>query len=408
MNQSPQQISAKAERLTDAFQRFNQLSENLSHSYQELQLKVAGLTQQLAVARTARVKTLMEKEKLADRLQQLLAALPAGVIVLNQVEQIIDCNQMAIDFLAEPLIGENWSEITQRSMMHVVDNPHERQLLNGQRISMTRSYLNHDAGQIILLSDVSELEQLQDQLNQKKHLSAMGEMVASMAHQVRTPLSTAILYASQMNKPAVSETSRIKFSGKILERLHYLERQVNDMLVFAKEGRLTMEAFSLATLLFRIEESMAETSAKQRVDFELMNQVTVDEMLGNEDALFGALVNILNNAVEASHGVGKISMSVTQLSESTISIQIIDNGSGMDERTLERLFEPFFTTKVKGTGLGLAVVDSVIRAHSGSIKCESEMHQETRFTITLPCVNQYKTALSSHSQPISRIENETV
>jgi two-component system sensor histidine kinase FlrB len=171
--------------------------------------------------------------------------LPAAVIVLNDDDQVVDCNTVAINYLSDPLIGQNWFDVVQRSLITVFDNPHERQLRNGKRVSLTRNELNNDSGQIILLSDVSELRSLQDTVNQQKHLSAMGEMVASMAHQVRTPLSTAILYASQMNKVAVTDNSRIKFSNKILERLHFLERQVNDMLIFAKEGRLAMDVFSL-------------------------------------------------------------------------------------------------------------------------------------------------------------------
>ncbi len=132
---------------------------------------------------------------------------------------MVDCNALAIQYLAEPLLGQPWLDIVQRSLLGVFDNPQERQLNNGTRVSISTNELNPEAGRIILISEVSEIRLLQDKLNQQKHLSAMGEMVASMAHQVRTPLSTAILYASQMNKERVSDNCRIKFSKKILERL---------------------------------------------------------------------------------------------------------------------------------------------------------------------------------------------
>lgn len=384
----------KAEKLTDAFQLFNELSQNLSDSYQELQKQVATLNGELAAARTERLKTLIEKEKIAGRLQQILGALPAGVIVLNEENRIVDCNAIAISYLGEPLIGQFWSDVVQRSLISVFDNPHERQLRNGKRVSITRNQLNNEAGQIILLSDVSELRSLQDMVNQQKHLTSMGEMVASMAHQVRTPLSTAILYASQMNKSTVTDTRRIKFSNKILERLHFLERQVNDMLIFAKEGRLAMEAFSLKLLLVRVNDNMQDMVKAESLEFQMINDVQVDEMLGNEDALLGALMNLLNNAIEVLEGEGIISVRVKQIDPVSIQIQIQDNGSGIDETTRQRLFEPFYTTKIKGTGLGLAVVDSVVRAHSGAIKCESHPQSGTTFTLRLPCVNQYVTSLS--------------
>ena len=394
MNTPANSQTLKAERLTDAFQLFNELSQNLSDSYQGLQAQVVTLSKELTAARTERLKTLIEKEKLADRLQQMLAALPAAVIVLNAKNQVVDCNDIATNYLGEPLIGQSWSDVVQRSLIAVFDNPHERQLRNGTRVSLTQNALNNESGQIILLSDVSELRSLQDMVNQQKHLSAMGEMVASLAHQVRTPLSTAILYASQMNKASVSDNHRIKFSNKILERLHYLERQVNDMLVFAKEGHLTMDVFSLQSLLKRISENMQDTTAANDVTFTISNEVQADVMLGNEDALLGAIMNLLNNAVEAQINGGTVAMQLKQIDQSSLQIQIQDKGTGMDKDTKQRLFEPFYTTKVKGSGLGLAVVDSVVRAHSGSVQCESALGQGTLFTLQLPCVNQYITSLS--------------
>jgi len=408
MNTPVNPQTLKAERLTDAFQLFNELSQNLSDSYLGLQTQVATLSKELAAARTERLKTLIEKEKLAGRLQQILAALPAAVIVLNAENQVVDCNQIAINYLGEPLIGQIWTDVVQRSLISVFDNPHERQLRNGIRVSLTKSVQSNEAGQIILLSDVSELRSLQDMVNQQKHLSAMGEMVASMAHQVRTPLSTAILYASQMNKLSVPDTSRIKFANKILERLHYLERQVNDMLIFAKEGRLEMGVFSLQEFLRKVKENMQDMTATSNLNFIINNDVQVDEMLGNEDALLGAIMNLLNNAVEAQMDEGQISMLVNQLDQTSLQIQIQDNGSGIDGEIKQRLFEPFYTTKVKGTGLGLAVVNSVIRAHSGSIQCESEEGKGTVFTLLLPCVNQYSTTLSENGYHEMENSYETV
>jgi len=398
MNNLSNSQNLKTEKLTDAFQLFNELSQNLSDSYLGLQTQVATLSKELSSARTERLKTLIEKEKLADRLQQILAALPAAVVVLNASNQVVDCNSMAIQYLGEPLIGQDWSEVVQRSLISVFDNPHERQLRNGTRVSITQNVLNNETGQIILLSDVSELRSLQDMVNQQKHLSAMGEMVASMAHQVRTPLSTAILYASQMNKDLVPDESRIKFSNKILERLHYLERQVNDMLIFAKEGRLAMDVFSLQHFLEKVNENMQELTTSKELKFIITNDTQADVMLGNEDALLGAVMNLLNNAVEAqTEGLGVITLSLNQRDQTCLQIKIQDTGTGIDQETKQRLFEPFYTTKVKGTGLGLAVVDSVVRAHSGSIQCDSKKGSGTLFTLLLPCINQYITTLSEGS-----------
>ncbi len=402
MNTANNHQAQKTERLTDAFRLFNQLSQNLSESYQGLEAQVAKLNHELVAARNERLNTLIEKEKIAGRLQQLLAALPAGVVVLDAQGAIIDCNGHAVEFLGEPLIGLLWDDVVKRSLQQVCDSPHERQLADGRRLSIIRNYLNNESGQIILLSDISELRSLQDMLAQQKQLSAMGEMVAGLAHQVRTPLATAILYASQMNKPSLDDAKRQQFSAKILERLHHLERQINDMLVFARQGRMTMETFSLTDLLVCVKENMED----QNVEFCLKNHVQADAMLGNEGALRGALMNLLNNAVDAVNGSGKIWMTVSLQDDSCLKITIRDNGPGIDKHGLKRLFEPFYTTKVNGTGLGLAVVNSVVRAHSGSIECQSDVGKGTTFIMILPCVNQFSITLSAEKGEICDKEND--
>lgn len=393
MNSYQNQRKQKAEQLADAFRVFNELSQHLSISYQGLEEQVAKLHGELAFAHSERLKTLEEKEKLAARLGKLLAALPAGVIVLDADGKVIDCNAVAIDFLGEPLVGEDWLDVVERSLIPVFGNPHERQLSNGKRLNMTVSRDvacndSADSGQIIVLSDVSEMRNLQDMLNQQKQLSAMGEMVASMAHQVRTPLTTAILYASQMSSPALDTDKRVRFSQKILERLQYLERQVNDMLIFAKDGRLAMESFSLDELLSRLNEAVKESTGSGNIDLQIVNNAQADSLVGNENALRGALLNLLNNAIDAIGQVGRIQVLVDQLDGNNLRICIKDDGPGIDKALCQRIFEPFFTTKTSGTGLGLAVVDSVVKAHGGQVRVESVVGQGTVFTLLMPCISQ--------------------
>jgi two-component system sensor histidine kinase FlrB len=403
MNTTSLQFQQKTERLTDAFRMFNELSENLTQSYQALQEQVAQLNYQLTAARNARLATLSEKEKLANRLQQIIAALPGAVILLNAKSLVIDCNEHAIDFLGEPLIGQHWHTIMTRSLLPVADSPHERQLKDGRIVSLTRNYLSNDAEQIILLSDVSELRQLQDKLAQQKQLSAMGEMVASLAHQVRTPLATAILYASQMAQPKLIDSKRQQFSEKILERLQYLERQVNDMLIFAKQGRLAMQGFSLQQMFARVDERMETFNGV----FLLDNRVEEDCLQGNQDALQGALNNLLNNAIEA--GADMISLVAVQM-QHAIEITIQDNGPGMEAEQQAQLFEPFYTTKTHGTGLGLAVVESVVKAHKGSVRCHSELGQGCVFVLNLPILESQLGLSSLASMTVNHQENsyETV
>lgn len=380
-------ITEKTEQLTQAFHLFNDLTKNLTESYQGLEAQVTKLRQELVAAKNDRLETLVEKEKLANQLHKLLATMPAGVIVLDGADRVIDCNKVAVEFLGESLLGSLWTSIAEQHLIPVVNNPHERRLRDGRQLSINRSALGQTEGYIVLLSDVSEMRSLQDMVNQQKHLSAMGEMVASMAHQVRTPLSTAILYASQLGIEGISEKQQQKFSNKILERLQFLEGQVNDMLIFAKEGRLAMEEFSLPAMIEKITESIEEQMVMADIQFSVTDTSKISTMQGNENALRGVIMNLLNNAQQALKGKGKIQLIVKQ-QEQNLKIVVKDDGLGISKSDQERIFEPFFTTRVSGTGLGLAVVDSVMRAHGGTVQCISESGSGTEFVLTFPCSNQ--------------------
>lgn len=378
MNTKPFDFQEKTELLTDAFRLFNELSENLANSYQGLQQQVALLTQELAAARHERHNMLLDKDRLTLRLQQILSALPAAVIIVDANGLIIDCNTHASDFLGEPVLNLPWCEVMSQRLSMSRAAPLECHLADGRIVSLTLNPLGDDGEQLILLSEISELRHLQDSLAQQQHLMAMGEMVASLAHQVRTPLATAILYACHIVKPELDEGKRLEFSAKILKRLYDMERQVNDMLIFARQGHLSMQGFLLRDLLDDIQETMMEVP----ILFKLDNQAGVCHMLGHQRALRGALLNLLNNAVEANAQC--VRMTIT-LQTGTLCIEISDDGGGMPSQQRQKIFEPFFTTKSNGTGLGLAVVQGVIAAHRGSIDCDSALGVGSRFWLRLPC-----------------------
>lgn len=373
--------------LQEAFSVFNELSKTLTDSYQDLEAQVARLSEELAAARSEKLKTLTEKERLANRLERLLAAVPGGIIVIDAKGYIVDCNAVAQELLLEPLVGQIWAEIAESRMHSGSDNPHERRLKSGKYISLSTRSLSENAGHIVLLTDVSEMRNLQGLVNRKKRLSEMGEMVASLAHQIRTPLSAAVLYASNLGDRRLDTPKRERFSQKLLGSLRHLERQVNDMLVFARDGRFEMDVISIDGLLHKLAEAMDAYLGDQDIRFEITDDTDIDGLTGNQDALHGILMNLLSNAVEALDGKGFLSLRVNQLDDKSVQFTVADDGPGMPESVRNKIFEPFFTTRASGTGLGLAVVESVVQAHGGSVHCDSNPGQGTEFRVVLPLEN---------------------
>ncbi len=315
--------------LADAFTVFNQHSLQLEQSYRELEQRVMQLNGELAAARSERLQQLAEKEALADRLQTLIETLPAGVLVLDAVERVSECNRVAIEQLGGPLLGEQWSTIGTRAFCVQDSYGAEIALHDGRRLNIASCTFDSAPGRVLVLQDVTETHALQERLNRQQRLSAMGEMAASLAHQIRTPLAAAVLYSSHLAKDYLPSGDRTRFAGRLTERLGHLERLVNDMLTFARGGRGGDAQFSVRTLIAAlyqaIEPQLQAAAARWHVSDAIPNAL----LLGNQDALIGALSNLVNNSLQAApHGA--VLELRTELSDSgEITLRLRDNGPGI-------------------------------------------------------------------------------
>lgn len=146
-----------------AFALFNQVSSQLSQSYSLLEARVSELKGELAVVSAQRIAELSEKERLANRLQNLLDLLPGGVIVIDGQGLVREANPAACELLGEPLIGQLWRQVIARSFAPRKDDGHEVSLRDGRRLSIATRSLDAEPGQLVLLNDLTETRRLQDQ-----------------------------------------------------------------------------------------------------------------------------------------------------------------------------------------------------------------------------------------------------
>ncbi|MBX8598570.1 PAS domain-containing protein [Pseudomonas cichorii] len=378
--------------LEQAFSLFNQMSSQLADSYGMLETRVAELKGELAEAGVQRMQELAEKERLANRLQNLVDLLPGGVIVIDGMGVVREANPTAIELLGQPLLGMLWRHVISRCFAPREDDGHEVSLRDGRRLSIATRSLDAEPGQLVLLNDLTETRRLQEQLARHERLSSLGRMVASLAHQIRTPLSAAMIYASHLTEQELPVETQQRFAARLKERLHELEHQVRDMLVFAR-GELPLTDRLTPGELFQALQSAAQTHV-QDVAVRWQCDSIDGELLCNRDTLVGALLNLVENAVQAS--VGKTRLKIHAYSRgNTLRLCFSDNGSGMDKAALARIGEPFFTTKTTGTGLGLAVVTAVTRAHQGSVQYRSTVNRGTCAIVTLPLI-PVSALVSSH------------
>lgn len=372
--------------LEGRFDVFNQLSEQLAESYHQLQNQIQELPPEaLSVTPDRDVSSIqLENHQLTDRMDCLLQALPAGVVVLDACGVVQEYNPAAVDLLGVLKKGVVWRDVIARVFAPRYDDGHDVSLIDGRRISISTNALKGEAGQIIVLKDVTETRQLQEKLTRHQRLSGMGQMAASLAHQIRTPVASALLYTSQLSNRSNDENRVIYCADKVRQQLRHIEAMVNDMLGYSKGdmGQSRHAEFHCSALLDNVANIVsAQVEAKQGV---LNINVAADALLlGHIDELAGVLSNIVMNALQACKNDAYIVLD-SYCQEGRLILAISDNGVGIATDIQAQMFDAFVTNRSQGTGLGLAIAKQVVHAHGGHITYETELNKGTTFFISLP------------------------
>lgn len=358
-NQALTELGLDTNRLAEAFRIFNQASEELTTVYARLEGQVNALT---------------------ERMTLLLEALPAAVVVLNASGEIAEANAAAGRLFGPIAEGEAWADLERRLV--ATETPGEY-TLGQRRLAVIVTPLDSAGGRIVLLHDTTETHRLRAQAERHQRLAAMGEMAAQLAHQLRTPLAAALLYAGNLENPDLPGDTRLSIAHKTVARLKHLERLIQDTLLFARGEVLGRECFSVASLLNEIAHTCEPLAIARGAEFKIEAGALETVLNGDRKALAGALTNLVENAFQALDEGGRVVIE-TKSGDRQLLLAVRDNGRGMSAEVVGRLFQPFFTTRNDGTGLGLAIARGVIRAHGGNIDIRSEPWVGTEVLVTLP------------------------
>jgi signal transduction histidine kinase len=254
----------------------------------------------------------------------------------------------------------------------------------GVTISPIRRGNEKVSGAICLLSDLTELATLQQQVELKKHLAALGELSAGIAHEFKNALATISGYA-QMIRAEAAEGEVSDYAERILEQTRNITHVVTEFLKYARPLEISDESVALQTLVERVASDVGEGAPNVKVscDGEL------GSVAGDEGLLRQALLNLARNAAEAcgSANGGQVTLRGEIVRNGDAALQritIFDNGPGIPQAALPKLFQPFFTTKPQGTGLGLAVVQKIIVQHGGQVEARNQAEGGAAFIVTLP------------------------
>jgi two-component system, sensor histidine kinase FlrB len=359
--------------LQKAFVAFGSVSEQLAGSFDSLRTQVLQLRAELAEARAG-------KEHLAARLSALVKGLPGGVLVLDTNGLIQECNPAAGALLGEPLIAQAFTAVLARAAVSAGGAGEHTELRNGRFVNISRRGLE-SGGEVLLLADVTESHLMQVFLSRQQRLMTMGELAAGLAHQIRTPLAAALLYASQMTLPGRSAADLTRCADRTVDSLKQLDKLVNDMLAFA-HGGVAREVVSVSALLEQVAQWLKPV-LRSGIRLTIRTQAPDLKVRANAPSLVSAVLNLASNALQAATADLDLELLARRAPGGRAQIVVSDNGPGVPAHIREKIFEPFFSTRASGNGIGLAIVKSVVEAHQGSV-CLASSTGGATFVIDLP------------------------
>ena len=417
--------------LTEAFRDFNQVVDRFQQTYHSLQHKIESLDVQLERKNQQLQQQISEGENIKTFLQSILENVYTGVLAIDTTGTITLFNKAAEEitgYKKEQVLGRNYRQVfggeRQKSALYTLttgkENYHRQKrirtlddTLRDVEFSTTiiREVDGTMGGVVETFNDISEIKKLQERITQIETLAALGEMAASVAHEIRNPLGGIGGFAGLLDRQLEKNDPRRRLIKPIIEGVSRLNNIVGNLLTFTRPQKLNPVAVPLQHTLteiidfFRISLSNLDKNVDVRTSF-LQDDPTVylDQQLFQQ-----IVINLLKNAYDAMDEGGVITITTRlsmpeRLSDildedekeellrlfSTVEIDIADTGCGIEPEALGKLFNPFFTTKDDGNGLGLAIVKKILLLHRGDIGVFSIPGRGTTFTINLPLYETYE------------------
>ncbi|WP_440875605.1 sensor histidine kinase [Thalassotalea sp. PLHSN55] len=325
----------------------------------------------------------------SNQLNQIIEVMPTGMVMLDGNGIVIKVNRIASQLLDEPILGQPWFDVIKRSFKPRADDGHEVSLKNGRRVKLEITALGNQPGQLIMITDLTETRIMQDKIAQLQRLSSLGKMVSTLAHQIRTPLSAAMLYGANLKNSNLEPSARENFQDKLMTRLGDLEQQVNDMLLFAKSGsQQVVEPLSVNQIIETSIQGIEPLINKAQACVSIVTCPSDCKILANQTAITGAIENLVNNSLAIIQENAQVTIQAS-CGDDYAYISVVDNGPGVDATIADKVFEPFYTARKQGTGLGLAVVKAVANAHHGDVQLLSKPGQGAHFCMRIPLINSH-------------------
>ena len=239
---------------------------------------------------------------------------------------------------------------------------------------------------ILLIRDLTDQKKMEEQMERKQRLTAMGELASGVAHEIRNPLNSISTIVQQLDKdftPTNDVEEYHELSNIVYSEINRINQTVKDFLHFAKPESIKPEPFKLDILLKQLQKQYKGVLDNQNIRMEL-KQAWSGQVTWDLNKMKQVFINLIDNAKDAIDKNGTIKIDILKLTDSTIKIQIEDDGIGISDEYKSDIFNLYYTTKAKGTGIGLSIVQRIISEHKGSITINSKKDVGTIVSIVLP------------------------
>ena len=361
------------ELLKEAFGRFVQASDELKVSYDALKERAVTLERELREVNVRLNKSLGETQRLSSYLGDLLNSMSTAIVVVDPSFKVTLVNPASMKLFPGLRKGRLLAKAAPLLERLPEDETWEKEFDEGGRFFLVSSGLIRNGkraiGRFFLLKETTALKEMEAELNRSRQLTAMGEMAAELAHEIRNPLGSIELYASMLEEDLEGRGMHSDYAKAIREEIQRLNNLVTNTLLFTRQVEPLRRAVDVKRFLERIFQlfrplwEMAGVEVSTRVERE---STSIDP-----DLFERVILNLLLNSLEALRGraTPRIAIKVEGRGEETLWT-LDDNGPGIPEEVKKKIFNPFFTTKSRGSGLGLSVCYRIVRAHGGKIRVE--------------------------------------
>jgi PAS domain S-box-containing protein len=399
--------------LQKSFEDFQVRAERLSRAYEAMQKDFKKVNIELDSKNAELKKSLAVQEEIQTYLNSILESMDNGVIGVDITGSITHFNRAASE-----ISGYSGAEVLGKTYQDVFAKPDEneaailRVLQTGKAQQRDEKVLWHKDGHPVpvsfqtarladreggtlgaveIFSDISKIKKLEGEMQQSRTMAALGEMSATVAHEIRNPLGAMGMWAGLLERDFSPDDTRGHTLKKIIEGLSRLNKIVSNLLVYKRPIKTELRKVTLEGVLEEIVDFI-------EIEIERLGQkVTVNKkwdpsrqsfVLADPEKIEQVVMNLCLNAIQAMPDGGELTIAIDPSSSNDpsayVSFSIADSGVGIDKGDLQKIFAPFYTTKANGTGLGLAIVKKFVEYHSGHIDVSSVPLSGTTFKIFLP------------------------